>query len=66
MRVEAGRDEHELGLERTHDRLDDLVERRVVGGIPRPGGERDVHDPLGVRSPGLPSPARTAIDEARP
>ena len=66
MGVEAGRDEHELGLEGTHDRLDDLVECRVVGGITRTGGERDVHDSLGVRiRPSRPWPERPLVKRDR-
>ena len=48
MRVEAGRDEHELGRERGDRRSDDAVERVEVLRVARPCAERDVERRLGL------------------
>ena len=48
MGVEACRDEHELGLERPHRRLDDVLECARVLLVARPGRERDVERRLGL------------------
>ncbi len=50
MRVEAGADDHEPGVERPHGRLDDLVERGEVGLVTRARGERDVQRRRVVRA----------------
>ena len=66
MRVEPGRDNHEVGLERADRRLDDALERRFVLGVARAGGERDVDDPVPVRIRARRFRARTATGAATP
>ena len=66
MRVEPGRDDHEVGLERPDRRLDDVLERRFVLGVARARGERDVDDPLPVRvRPARSRPERPLVQRHR-
>ncbi len=62
MRVEARRDEDEVGLERAHGGLDDRLERRPVLGVARARGERDVDDAVRARTgPARAGPERPLV-----
>ena len=58
MRVEARRDEDEVGLEGAHGRLDRARERGLVLGVARAGGKREVHRRLRL----VVRPARPRIE----
>ena len=60
-----GGDEHELGLERAHRGLDDVVERALVLLVAAAGPERDVERRLGLVVRAARSRDRTATRAAR-